>query len=298
MVEDGARRPGGAGARGMVLLLVWVAAAGAPARVVGVPPLAGDLAKGGNLSGLPWRADALQFTVADDRFRNADDAGFTSYQAVGLHLSRGPERLRLTVSNQMITERDGMRRVDEGNVVGAYGRRWSPARVALDLDVLVGLSGHGDLGGAWVQDGYHALLDGRRLGGTLQDRYPDRTSVAGLLGGFLRARWPEASPLAFTAGGGGTAAMGGGVSRVRGALGLSLATRHLRAEAGDEIWRFFSRDPFLTMPGGYVTGAFVHAPYLRVAVILGELELEYEARANAGGSGQGISQVALRIPLR
>jgi hypothetical protein len=280
-----------------------VAVAASPARAVGEGWQAGW--QDGSPSGhaepdeVRWRLDAFRFTVADDQFRRSDDAGFTSYEALALQLSRGSgERLSLTVANQMITERGGMRRVDEGSLVGGYERRLVRAGLEVELGLVLGLHARGDLGGAVVQDGYHALLGGRRLGGWLQDEYPDRTRAGPLWGGSVRARWPVNRRVAFTGGAGGAAAFGGGVSRLRAALGVSLATRHLRAEAGDEVWRFFGRDPFLTMPGGYVTGAFVHAPYLRVTIAARGVELAYEARANAGGSGQAISQLSVRVPLR
>ncbi|HYD40211.1 MAG TPA: hypothetical protein VEB43_05235 [Anaeromyxobacter sp.] len=299
MIRTGARRPGGAGARGWVLLLAWVVVAASPARAVGEGRPGASPTERTDLDEPRWRLDALRFTVADDQFRRSDDAGFTSYQAVALQLSRGPgERLGLTVANQMITERGGMRRVDEGSLLGGYQRRLVRARLELELGLVLGLHARGDLGGAGVQDGYHALMGGQRLGGWLQDEYPDRTRVGPVWGGGLAARWPAAGRLALTGGAGGAAAVGGGVSRLRASLGVALATRHLRAEAGDEVWRFFGSDPFLTMPGGYVTGAFVHAPYLRLAVAARGVELEYEARANAGGSGQGISQLTVRVPLR
>ena len=283
----------------MVLLLAWVVVAASPARAVEEGPADATPLEGPGAESGRWRFDALRFTVADDQFRRSDDAGFTSYQAVAVQLSRGPgERFSLTVANQMITERGGMRRVDEGSLVGAYERRLARSRLEVGLGLLVGVHVRGDLGGAGLQDGYHALLGGRRLDGWLQDEYPDRTRAGPLWGGSVRARWPAGRGFAFTGGAGGALALGGGVSRLRGSVGLALATRHLRAEAGEEVWRFFGRDPFLTMPGGYVTGAFVHAPYVRVAVAVRGVELEYEARANAGGSGQGISQLSVRVPLR
>jgi hypothetical protein len=283
----------------LVLLLAWVVVAASPARAAGERPADATSHESPGQEGPPWRLDSLRLTVADDQFGRSDDAGFTSYQAVGLQLSRGSaERLGLTVANQMITERGGMRRVDEGSIVGAYDRRLARSRLEVELGVLLGLQVRGDLGGAGLQDGYHGLLGASRLDDGLQDEYPERTRGGPLWGGGVRARWPAGGVLAWTGGAGGVVALGGGVSRVRGSLGLALATRHLRAEAGDEVWRFFGRDPFLTMPGGYVTGAFVHAPYLRITVAARGLELEYEARANAGGSGQGISQLSVRVPLR
>lgn len=294
----GSRPPGGGGARGVALLLAWVLA-GLPARAAALPPTGAPPA--GAWAGAPWRLEALRLTVADDHFRRADDSGFTSYQAVELELSRGPrERLGLLAGNQMITERGGMRRVDEGLIAATYGRRVVSSRLEVELGLLLGASVLGDLGGAHLQDGYHALLGGgRRLDGSLQDRYPGRTRVGLVPGAELRARWPAGAAVALTAGVGGRADVGGGgVSRLHGSLGLALVAGRVRVEAGDAVWRFLGGDPFLTMPGGYRTGALVHAPYLRVGVGVRGLALEYEARANAGGSGQGMSQLGLRIPLR
>ncbi len=299
MSRAGARRPGGVGARGWVILLAWVVVAASPARAVGEGPPDASHAQRTGLDEPRWRFEALRLTVADDQFRRSDDAGFTSYQALRLQLSRAArERLSLTAANQMITERGGMRRVDEGSLVGGYERRLVRARVEGQLALVLGLQVRGDLGGAGLQDGYHALLGGRRLDGQLQDEYPDRTRGGPVWGGSARARWPAGGRLAITGGAGGLVAAGGGVSRVHASLGVAFARGHLRAEAGHELWRFFGRDPFLTMRGGYVTGALVHAPYLRVTVEARGLELAYEARTNAGGSGQGISQLSVRVPLR
>ncbi len=299
MIRTGARRWGGAGARWTVLLLASVVVAPSPARAVGEGPADAPLREGSTPEETRWRFDAFRLTVADDNFRRSDDAGFTSFEALAVQLSRGPaERFSLTAANQMITERGGMRRVDEGSLVGAYERRLVRSRLEADLGLALGVHVRGDLGGARLQDGYHALLGGQRLAGWLQDEYPRRARGGPLWGGSVRARWPVGARLAFTGGASGLWALGGGVSRLRGAVGVALATRHLRAEAGVEVWRFLGRDPFLTMPGGYVTGTFVRAPYVRVAVAARGLELEYEARANAGGSGQGISQLSVRVPLR
>lgn len=282
----------------MVLLLAWVVVAASPARAVEERAADATPLEGPGLDAARWRFDALRLTVADDRFRRSDDAGFTSYQALAVQLSRRPaERFSLTVANQMITERGGRRRVDEGSVVGAYDRRLARSRLEVELGALLGLHVRGDLGGAGLQDGYHALLGGRRLGGALQDEYPDRARAGPVWGGSVRARWPTGGVLSFTGGAGGALFLGG-VSKLRGSAGVALAARHLRAEAGAEVWRYVGRDPFLTMPGGYVTGAFVHTPYVRVTVAARGIELEYEARADAGGSGQGSSQLSVRVPLR
>lgn len=287
-------------ARSIALLLGCAVAAALGARASAATP-GRSAAPLGDLepAGAPWLLDGVRFTVADDRFRKPDDAGFTSYQAVTAQLSRGAgERFSLTVANQMITERGGRRRVDEGSVVGEYARRGVASGFGLELALHGGLGVQANLGGAQVQDAFHALVGGRRLGSRLQDEYPERPAIGGLAGGLARVRWPGRGPVALTAGAGGRIALGGGVSHLGGSLGVALDSEHLRAEAGADVRRFFSRDPYLTMPGGYVTGAFVASPFLRIAVRRRGLEVEYEARADVGGSGQGLSQLSLRLPLR
>jgi hypothetical protein len=167
---------------------------------------------------------------------------------------------------------------------------------------MVGLDVVGNLGGSRMQDWAHrTLFTGRVLGGAgrlrLQDRYPPRTEVLGMVGGHVRGVQPLTGPLSLRGGLDGTLGAGTGFfAEVHPyvAIGASLgfADLELRAGAGS----YWTTIRALTMPGGYVTRLFQLQPSARLVlrgpgwlpVVLG-VELDW----NSGNTSQHVGGVVV-----
>lgn len=254
-----------------------------------------------------WRLSAVTLGFADSflgvpRTRLNDDNGFVADLRLAGELSDGDGRTaRLVASEQMITERGGRARVDDGKLYVEWQR--APAsRRGLTLGWLAGLDLIGDLGGSRLQDWAHrTVFTGRVLGGAgsqrLQDRYPRRTEVLGLVGGRLRAVRPLGTVLSLRAGAEGALGAGTGFFAELHpylAVGVTLgpADLELREGAGS----YWTTIPALTMPGGYVTRLLQSEPSARL-VLTGPrwlpVELGLELDWNSGNTSQHVGAVLL-----
>jgi hypothetical protein len=199
----------------------------------------------------------------------------------------------------MITERGGMRRIDEVKILGSYARLFAAGDTELEVEGRAGVGLYGDFGGARLQDWFHHnVVHGRFLGDTLQDQYPAGNDAVPLLGGLVSARRPLGGVLSVRAGVEGELALGGaGLSYVRPFVTLEADAKLVRLEAGDRATAYFTDNPYLKLPGGYRTGELVHSPFVRVTVPTRWFELGFEVRKDEGGSGQTMGEVMINIPL-
>lgn len=295
-------RAGASGRAVFVSVACAVAAAFAPAapRADGAPQAARR-----------WQLSAITLGFEDaflgvPRTRLNDDNGFVADLRATAELTDGDRRsLRLVASEQLITERGGLRRVDQGRLYVEWERR-PPGRRGFTLGWLAGLDLVGNLGGARLQDWAHrTVFTGRVLGGAgrerLQDTYPGRLEILGMVGGHLSAVQPLTGPLSLRGGvhaafGAGTGFFGELHPYVGLGVALGFADLELRAAAGS-YWTTIGP---LTVPGGYVTRLFGLQPSARLVLhgprwlpaIVG-LQLDW----NSGNSRQHVGGVVLGVRL-
>jgi hypothetical protein len=288
--------------------VVFVAVACAAATGLGpATPRAAEAAPDPPSGARRWQLSAVSVGFADDflgvpRTRLNDDNGFVADLRVSAELTDGDGRTaRLVASEQMITQRGGRRRVDDGKLYLEWER--APAGVRrVTVGWLAGLDVVGDLGGSRLQDWAHrSLFTGRVLDGTgprqLQDRYPSRTEVLGMAGAHVRGVQPLAGPLSLRGGLDGAAGAGTGFFAevhpyVAVGASLGFADLELRAGAGS----YWTTIRALTIPGGYVTRLFQLQPSARLVlrgpgwlpVILG-VELDW----NSGNTSQHVGGLVL-----
>jgi hypothetical protein len=226
----------------------------------------------------PWRLSTLTLGFADDflgvpRTRLNDDNGFVADLRLAAELSDGERRtFRIVASEQIITERGGLNRVDDGKIYVEWLRAPGTVR-GLTLGWTAGIDVIGNLGGSRLQNWAHrSIFTGRVLGGTgpnqLQDHYPGRTEVLGLVGGHARAIHRL---------GGGPWSLRGGVDAAIGvgtglfaelhpflAVGITVGPVDLELRQG--AGSYWTNIRPLTMPGGYVTRLLQSQPSARLAV--------------------------------
>lgn len=258
-----------------------------------------------------WHLSSVTVGLEDSflgvpRTRLNDDNGFVADLRAAAELTdRDRRTARLVARQQLITERGGLRRVDDGRVYLEW-RRAPPGLRGLTVGWLAGIDLVGDLGGAGLQDWAHRrLFSGRVLGGEgalrLQDRYPARTEVLGLLGGHVRGVQPLQGPLSLRGGldvtlGAGTGFFAEVHPYVAAGVTLGFVDLELRAGAGS----YWTSIPALTIPGGYVTSILQFQPSARLVlhgpawlpVIFG-LELDW----NSGNTSQRVGGVVVGVKL-
>jgi hypothetical protein len=225
-----------------------------------------------------WRLASVAVGVADDFFappsRLRDDDGFTAGLRVAAELSDGRrDRLRLDASEQLITERGGPGRVDEGRVQATWERRVRSAYGhELTIGWTMGLDVVGDLGGSGIQDWAHrAIFSGRRLSGqgarALQDRYRRGYDVLALAGGLVRLVHPVSGPWSLRGGVEGVFGFGTGVlGELHPYVAIGFATRVLDLELREGAGIYGTSIRALTMRGGYVTGILQSQPSARLTL--------------------------------
>jgi len=228
-----------------------------------------------------------------------DDNGFVANLRLTVELPRlERERIRVGVSEQLITERGGPNRVDDGRVFASWERFLgaSPGR-GLTVGGTAGLRVVGNLGGSVLQDWAHrTLFEGRRLDGQgaarLQGQYPHGYDVLGDFGAVARVARPVGGPWSVRAGveaglGVGTGWFGELHPFV--AIALTAGPLELELRQGAGIYGTSVRP--LTMPGGYVTGVLESQPSFH-ASLLGPrslpLTLSFDLEWNQGNSHQHV----------
>ena len=231
-------------------------------------------------SATAWTPSALWVSFFDDflglpKSRLRDDNGFVANLRITAELPQGDRGLlRIGVSQQLITERDGVDRVDDGKAYASWERFLgaSPGR-GLTVGWTVGLRVVGDLGGSSMQDWAHrTLFAGRHLDGPgvsrLQYRYPRGYDVLGELGGLLKMVHPLGGPWSINGGVEGVLGLGTGYfGELHPFVAVAFAMSFLEIELRQGAGIYATNVRPLTMPGGYVTRVLESQPSLHVAVL-------------------------------
>lgn len=248
-------------------------------------------------------ADA-RIAISNDAFSEVvpplDDSGFTTDLAVAFWRPWRAYQLGGALFDRWLTEVGGPRREDQIELVATLERTWGRPRVReLTITGRAGPTFTGNLGGRWMQNGWHSLT---RTGPTLDeglqhDYIADR--ALGVLAGE-RATGSVGVPAVQVYGVvDAQLALGTGVTSLELAAGVRAIGRirctELGAHAEIALERYALADAALGLPGGYGTGAWQRAWRVGVHVAWSRYQIAYEYRANEGGSGEPIGVFALTI---
>jgi hypothetical protein len=252
-----------------------------------------------------WRMTSLTVGTGNDLFglpssKFRDDNGFTASLRVAVGLSDGDrEQLRINVSEQMITERGGLDRVDEGRVYASWERFLGSSGVTIGWTL--GVDVIGNLGGRDIQDWMHRTLStGRRLNGRgvneLQYRYPGHCDVLALVGGLAKIVQPLAGGWSLREGVEGLVGVGTGVfGELHPFVAIGFATRYVDLELREGAGIYETNIRSLTMRGGYVTDVLQNQPSARVTLAgprwLGSSSVSFEWELNHGDSRQHVGEI-------
>ena len=234
-----------------------------------------------------WRGSVL---VGNDAFdsvlSHTDDDGFTSDLGIALYDVHGGLALGGSLLHRMITARDSMLRCDLGEVFARAA--WMP-RPHVQLELRLGPTFAGNLGGYWLQSRWHHVTgDGPHDPRMLQDEYTGRLRAGGA--GGLRALAGWGGPLRaygsldaqLAAGGTGVtfaeAMIGGAVTRRRYSYALGL---HAELAAGI----YHVDDLRLAVPGGYRRGGQLDAR-IGVHAAFGRYRFAFTYHTNETSSGE------------
>lgn len=255
-----------------------------------------------------WRMTSVTFGTGNDLFglpnsKLRDDNGFTASLRVAAELSDGDrQKLRINVSEQMIAERGGLDRVDEGRVYASWERfLGASAEQGLSIGWTLGVDVIGNLGGSEVQDWTHRSLgiSRRRLIGRgvneLQYRYPGGYDVLALVGGLAKIVHPLAGGWSLREGVEGLVGVGTGVfSELHPFVAIGFATRYVDLELREGAGIYETNIRSLTMRGGYVTGVLQNQPSARITLAgprwLGSF-VSFEWELNHGDSHQHVGEI-------
>lgn len=228
----------------------------------------------------------------------ADDAGLTNDLEVAV--ARAPARAGTTIGgavrHRMITERGGDRRRDQVDVAATASRDARRGDVALTATARAGLTLTGNLGGRWLQDGWHGVTGtGPTIEQGLQHRYEGDHRVALVVGGRgeVRALGGALEPYAALDA---QLALGGtGLSLIElaGGVRVPLARGRVVVTAEGALFAQTTADPGLALDGGYGGGSTAW----RLGVEAGSraTRVGWQYRADEGGSGEPIGVVWLGL---
>ncbi len=247
----------------------------------------------------------FRFAIGNDTFTGLvppfDDNGFTN--DIDLHFWR-PVRDYLVgarILDRWITEDVpvGGRRDDVLDVMGTVQRTFGrPLLRELTPSLRVGPTFTGNLGGRWGQNGFHTLCHcGRLLDEGLQDTYVGDNDYGVLVGARVlgAAGLPWIQAYTYTDG---QLSLGAGVSSFEVAGGTQLlgtsGTNRFGAHVEVAAMRFHVVDDRLAFAGSYRPG-WQGAYRVGVHFARGRIRVDYEYRANEGGSGEPFGVVAVTI---
>ncbi len=251
----------------------------------------------------PARGD-FRYASGNDVFTSVDppvdDDGFTN--EFDLRFSRPYRDYEIggRLFERWITEvpRPAGRRRDLLELVATVERAWAAPNVELTVGGRAGPSFTGNLGGRWMQDGFHRLCScGDSLGQGLQSRYEGDTGFGALVGS--RVRGSIGVPVAQAYGVlDGQAVLGAGVTWLDAAAGARFATRigctELAAHGELAVMRYHAADERLAIPGGFGAG-WQTGFRIGVHVAWSRYRIEYQYRANEAGSGEPIGVIAFTV---
>ncbi len=238
--------------------------------------------------------------------RLEDDNGFVANLRITAELPRRVrELLRVEVSEQLITERGGFSRVDDGKVSVSWQRFLgaAPAR-GVTLGWTLGVRVVGNLGGNVMQDWAHrTLFTGRHLDSPgvhrLQDRYPRGYDVLGDLGGLAKMVHPLGGPWSVRGGAEGGLGLGTGYfAELHPFVAVAYATEVVEIELRQGAGIYGTSVRSLTMPGGYVTRVLESQPSVHVTVRGPRsfpTTLSFDLEWNQGDAGQHVGGFTLGV---
>lgn len=231
-----------------------------------------------------------------------DDDGFSAALGIAVDVPGGRRSLlRVGASDQLITQRGGLDRVDDGRVYVSSTRQLGdlPAR-GTTLGWLLGVQIVGNLGGSQLQDWAHRkVFTGRRLDAVgaqrLQFRYVPGYAVLADVGGTASVAHPLGGPWSVRGGAEGLLGVGTGwFGELRPFVAVAYTTDRVEVELRQGAGIYGTNIRPLTMRGGYVTGVLQSQPALRVAVRgPGATRLTFDLEWNQGNSGQHVGAVSL-----
>jgi hypothetical protein len=253
-----------------------------------------------------WRTRSLTLAFLDDflapKSALRDDDGFSAALGMAVDLPEGRRSvLRVGVSDQMITERGGFDRVDDGRVYASWLRCLgeSPAR-GTTVGVLVGIQAVGDLGGSRLQDwAHHAVFTGRRIDAVgakrLQYRYVGGYEFLADVGLSAKTTHPLGGPWSVRGGAEGLLGLGTAYfGELRPFVAVGYTTDRVDLELRQGAGMYGTNIRPLKMRGGYVTGVLQSQPSLRATVLVGRsTTLTAALEWNEGNSRQHVGGISL-----
>ncbi len=262
----------------------------------------------------PGHAD-LRFAIGNDTFSELtppyDDFGFTNDLELAfwrpVRLAGDPVQIGGRVLHRWIVESPHVnagRRTDLLELVATGERTFGQPRTAeLTIGARIGPVITGNTGGRWGQNAFHALCRcGMLLADGLATDYERGRELGALVGGRAHASSGVPgyadSPLRAYSTLDVQGSVGTGVSFVEGAVGIRAVHRFTRTElsAHGELVaaRFAVHDERLALPGAYGAG-WVGTWRVGAAVSRGRVRVDYQWRANEGGSGEPFGIFAITI---
>ena len=239
-----------------------------------------------------WRGLAM---VGNDAWNGVlshpDDDGFTSDLGLALFDVQGRLALGGSLLHRMITARDSKLRCDLGEV---FARAAWQAAPALEIEVRIGPTFAGDLGGYWMQSHWHHLTGyGPKNPSELQDLYTGGTKLGGAGGLRLATASTWRGPLrAYGSLDMQLAAGGTGVTfaEAMGGLGAAVHVRGVELGIHGELAGgiYHVDDLRLAVPGGYRRGWQLDER-IGVSVAYARYRLAFEYHTNETSSGEPFS---------
>jgi hypothetical protein len=262
------------------------------------------------------QADA-RFAIGNDAFTEVsppiDDSGFTNDLSAAFWRPYRGYQLGGSLFHRWLTEVGGPRREDQvellatlSRIYGASGRhQWS-------WTARLGPTATGNFGGRWMQNAWHTLSKtGPSLAQGLQNRYIASRAVGAIVGGRLQFSLDPASKSSVVRSMigddhvqlygwlDGQLAVGTGVSSTEATAGLRLighlGTTTLTIHGELALAGYSVSDSALALPGGYGVARIATQWRVGASVAWSRYRVEYEYRANEGGSGEPIGVVALTV---
>lgn len=224
-----------------------------------------------------------------------DDNGFTNDLSFAIHRRLGPLAFGGSILDRMITSTGPMRRCDLLEMFATV--TWFLDDL-LPIELRVGPTVVGDLGGLWVQSHWHRLTGtGPRDPRDTPAIYMNEFRAAGVAG--LRTEAGYGRRIRAYGSLDGQVALGGtGVTFAEGVGGLRASYRLGPVELGIlgeiALGRYSVDDPELAMPGAYRPGWQVDK---RVGVGVGvyRYRLAFEYHTNETSSGEAFSEIVFEV---
>jgi hypothetical protein len=249
----------------------------------------------------------LRFTIRNDVFTELvppiDDVGFTNDLELAFWRPYRGFVLGGRWLDRLVTEgyRDfgpGDRRQDLVELVGTIEKTWGTLLRSFVVTARAGSVTTGNWGGRYYQNGFHSLCRcGVLLGEGLASRYPEERAYGALAGARAVATEGIEHAQAYVAIDG-QASVGTGVTFVDAAIGGRLRTRVRHVELGTHAeiaaMRFHVLSDALAIPGGYGSG-WQLGWRIGVHVAWDRVRIDYEYRANEGGSGEPVGMLAVTV---